>query len=99
MEIAWYISRSMKNHENTSNHSEGSVNIPLVTMDGMGNVFFIGPDHGWPSGLVTSRHQVWMEEEGQEAEIALSRVLLAHPQPERAHWHNGFYSKPFKAPK
>lgn len=39
---------------------------------------------------------VWMEEEGQEAEIALSRVLLAHPQPERAHWHNGFYSKPFK---
>ncbi len=56
--------------------------------------------HWWV--LITAYSQVWMEEEGQEAEIALSRVLLARvperEQRERAHWHNGFYSKPFKAP-
>ncbi|CAJ1365672.1 unnamed protein product [Effrenium voratum] len=38
---------------------------------------------------------VWLEEEGQEAEVALSRLLLAHPKP-RQHWHEGFYSKHFK---
>lgn len=47
--------------------------------------------------LTEMNPMVWMEEEGQEAEIALSRLLLAHPTAvPRRHWHNGFYSKPFK---
>eukprot|EP00435_Cladocopium_sp_Y103_P043108 s1235_g12.t1 len=46
--------------------------------------------------LTEMNPMVWMEEEGQEAEIALSRLLVAHPAAPRSHWHNGFYSKPFK---
>lgn len=47
--------------------------------------------------LTEMNPMVWMEEEGQEAEIALSRLLRAHPPDvPRRHWHNGFYSKPFK---
>ncbi|CAE7410135.1 unnamed protein product, partial [Symbiodinium natans] len=46
--------------------------------------------------LTEMNPSVWLEEEGQEAEIGLSRLLAAHPQPERPHWHKGFYSKPFK---
>lgn len=46
--------------------------------------------------LTEMNPSVWVEEEGQEAEIGLSRLLTAHPQPDRPHWHKGFYSKPFK---
>eukprot|EP00439_Symbiodinium_sp_Y106_P023643 s1122_g2.t3 len=46
--------------------------------------------------LTEMNPSVWVEEEGQEAEIGLSRLLSAHPQPDRPHWHKGFYSKPFK---
>eukprot|EP00913_Durusdinium_trenchii_P012996 g12202.t1 len=46
--------------------------------------------------LTEMNPSVWLEEEGQEAEMALSRLLLDYPPPEREHWQNGFYSKHFK---
>lgn len=46
--------------------------------------------------LVEMYPGVYSEEEGQDAEFALSHLLQAHPMQARAHWNGGFYSKPVK---
>lgn len=42
-----------------------------------------------------SESEVWLAEEGREAELALSQLLQAYKL-ERPRWHDGFYSKPIK---
>ncbi|CAE8641700.1 unnamed protein product [Polarella glacialis] len=46
--------------------------------------------------LVELNPAVFSSEEAPDAEVALSRLLRAHPTPKRPHWHEGFYSKAFQ---